>query len=67
MMGVNVNPARAITAYNVGPGAVKHVNPKKHYYTQRVQRFSNKMKNVQTSVARIEWKGKDNLILASEP
>jgi hypothetical protein len=67
MMGINDNPARAITAYNVGPGAVRRVNPKHHDYTKRVQHFSKRMKNVQIDDARIEWKGKDNLILASEP
>jgi len=67
MMGVNENPAKAITAYNVGPGAARHVNPRTHYYTQRVELFSKKMRNVQVSTSEIKLSSKDKIILASDP
>jgi hypothetical protein len=47
MMGINENPDRAITAYNVGPGAVKNVDPGTHNYTRSVKEMSKGFKNVQ--------------------
>ena len=47
MMGINENPERAITAYNVGSQGSKNVNPKTHDYTRKVKEMT--IKNVQGS------------------
>lgn len=60
MMGINDNPKRAITAYNVGPGAVKTTNVDTHHYTLMVQKYSDTINagflNVQKKVKDLELK-----------
>lgn len=49
LMGINENPARAITAYNVGPGGVQTVDPSQHDYTTKVKVHAEKVKNINTA------------------
>jgi hypothetical protein len=44
MMGINEDPDRAITAYNVGLGAVDKIDTDTFGYTNSVKNFSEKMK-----------------------
>lgn len=57
MMGINDNPTRAITAYNVGPGGVKEVEPGSHPYTKKVQQYSTTLKNVQAKPSGLQSQG----------
>lgn len=43
LMGVNKNPDQGITAYQVGPGAVKSINVKTHAYTAKVKNAACKI------------------------
>jgi len=43
IMGINENPTRALTAYNVGPGSVQTVNTSTHAYTQKVKAYSSQL------------------------
>ena len=43
IMGINENPAKAITAYNVGPGGVQSVDASTHAYTQKVKAYSTQL------------------------
>lgn len=55
LMGINENPVRAITAYNVGPGAViTHPDPSSHHYTVKVRSHAEKVKNVKTSAVGLQ-------------
>jgi hypothetical protein len=47
MMGINEDPTKAITSYNLGPGGAKLVDPSAHRYTQSVKQMSSSLKNVQ--------------------
>ena len=49
LMGINDNPTRALTAYNVGPGGVKDVNPSQHAYTQKVKAHAENAKNIKVA------------------
>ena len=44
LMGINENPTRALTAYNVGPGGVENVNPSQHPYTKKVKAHADSIK-----------------------
>jgi len=74
MMGINNNPNRAITAYNVGPGAVKSVDDMKNFaYTKGVKSFSEKMhkENIQAKAVVVQSKYKHHYnhhtLLARDP
>ena len=54
MMGINENPTKAITAYNLGQGGAQSVDPNEHAYTKSVKKFSETMKNVQGKTARLQ-------------
>lgn len=55
MMGINEDPTRAITAYNLGPGGATTVNPESHGYTQKVKKMSGNLpKNVQGTSTKIQ-------------
>jgi hypothetical protein len=54
MMGINEDPTKAITAYNLGPGGAKSVDPNTHGYTQSVKQMSNSLKNVQGKTTGIQ-------------
>jgi hypothetical protein len=61
MMGINENPTRAITAYNVGPGAVVNVNSNTHGYTLKVKQFSKQVKNVPTVNNELQLSSNSNM------
>ena len=42
IMGINENPTKALTAYNVGPGGVLTVDTTTHPYTQKVKGYAEK-------------------------
>lgn len=44
IMGINENPAKAITAYNVGPGGAQTVDASSHAYTTQVKGHAEKIK-----------------------
>jgi hypothetical protein len=72
MMGINNNPNRAITAYNVGPGAVKSVDDTENFaYTKGVRNFSEKLHkdNIQAkaSVVKLKNKHHNHILLARDP
>lgn len=46
IMGINNNPAKAITSYNLGPGGAQEVDPSAHGYTVKVKQHADKLKNV---------------------
>ena len=62
MMGINENPTKAITAYNLGPGGAQAVNPDEHGYTKSVKKFSATMKNVQGQSAKIQSSSRLTLV-----
>lgn len=41
IMGINENPAKALTAYNVGPGGAMSVDASIHPYTQKVKAYAS--------------------------
>ena len=53
ILGINKNPAFAITAYNKGEGGALLVNSDSHEYTVKVKNHSSQFKNVQKSKADI--------------
>lgn len=62
MMGINENPTKAITAYNLGPGGAQGVDPNQHAYTKSVKNHTVKLpKNVQGSSAKIQSSSRMNL------
>lgn len=72
LMGINKNPERAITAYNVGPGGVNNISDLSRFnYTIRVKRFTAKMverkKNLHLVEENIQLLDKQQIILASDP
>lgn len=74
MMGINENPSRAITAYNVGPGGVKNVNYETFGYTNSVKSYSEKIsrhhkrsKNIQAKTDDLQSKSKYPVLLARDP
>ena len=54
IMGINSNPAKAITSYNLGPGGAQDVDPSAHHYTVKVKQYSDKLKNVGTKSVEIQ-------------
>ena len=46
IMGINDNPTKAITAYNLGPGGAQSVNSSEHSYTIKVKSHAEKNKSV---------------------
>lgn len=46
IMGINENPSKAITAYNVGPGGALTVDASSHAYTMQVKGHAEKVKNI---------------------
>ena len=46
LMGINENPSKALTAYNVGPGGAQSVDPSQHEYTQKVKAHAERVKNI---------------------
>lgn len=72
MMGINKNPNRAITAYNVGPGGVNSVDDTENFaYTKGVKSFSEKLhkENIQAKARVVQSKYKHNhhTLLARDP
>jgi len=43
LMGINHDPARAITRYNLGEGGAQSVNPQDHHYTSGVKRHVDRL------------------------
>jgi hypothetical protein len=55
IMGINHDPVKAITAYNVGPGAVlTHPDPSSHHYTVKVKKHAD---NVKSATKRLQSDG----------
>lgn len=54
IMGINENPSKALTAYNVGPGGAQTVDASTHPYTQAVKAHAEKVKNIKSSVAGLQ-------------
>jgi hypothetical protein len=54
LMGINENPAKALTAYNVGPGAAQSVDSSTNHYTQAVKAHAEKVKNIKSSTAGLQ-------------
>lgn len=70
MMGINENPSRAITAYNVGPAGVKNVDYETFDYTNSVKHYSEKVhhrKNIQAKTDELQSKSKYPVLLARDP
>jgi hypothetical protein len=70
MMGINNNPNWAITAYNVGPGAVDNVNYETFGYTKSVKHYSEKSRhreNIQAKMDDLQLENKHPILLARDP
>ena len=46
MLGINKNPAYAITAYNRGPAGAKFVEPSKFHYTRAVYKHRDELRPI---------------------
>lgn len=54
LMGINSNPAKAISAYNLGPGGVLDVDPHAHPYTKKVKSHAEQLKNSAPRTVKIQ-------------
>lgn len=54
IMGINENPAKAITSYNMGPGGAMTVDASQHDYTIKVKNHAENVKNINTSSAKLQ-------------
>ena len=54
IMGINENPAQAITRYNLGPGGAQGVEASSHDYTIKVKQHAEKVKSVRATSAGLQ-------------
>lgn len=63
LMGINHDPARAITRYNLGEGGAQGIDPKEHRYTTGVKKHVEKIKsNVPPSSRKLQSKSPSNIL-----
>lgn len=67
ILGINTNAQKAITAYNLGEGGAKSVDPTTHTYTREVGQKTRRVENLLSFHQRLESTGKEKLALNDLP